>query len=83
MARVEIIENLNDAEAHVLSADTHALPEAGFASVAGGEINAADVTDDNFDGVGVASPAGGPTTKNYGKVNAKESRFLQRRLMGY
>ena len=75
MARIAITENFNDAEAHVLSADTHALPEAGFASFAGAEINATEVIDDDFDGDN--------TTKNYGKTNAKESRFLQRRLMGY
>jgi hypothetical protein len=54
----------------------------------GGEINAAQLTDDNFDGTaGSATVAGPVALKRYGIPAATaaptEGRFLRRRLMGF
>ncbi len=77
MARVAILENFNDTTVHGLPMTENPLPVVGWVSVAGGEINADQVTDDDFDG--------GSTTKKYGSSApaSSEARFLQRRLMGY
>ena len=83
MARVAILQNFNDTLANPLPAGTNPIPVAGWVSVSGAEINAVQVTDDNFAGGGSATVAGASLVKNYGKASATEARFLQRRLMGY
>ena len=85
MARVAILENFNDTTVHGLPMTENPLPVVGWVSVAGGEINADQVTDDSFDGSGSTGDAGAPTTKKYGSSApaSSEARFLQRRLMGY
>ena len=76
MARIAITGNFNDTAGPALPV-VGVLPTAGNPLPAtGGEINAAEVTDDHFDGDTVEKPYGRTAT------SGTEARFLQRRVLG-
>ena len=85
MARVLITVNLNDASTNPKPVAAPLPATGNEINITGGEINAAELTSDNFDGSGSATISGPAATKLYGTAvaaNAMEARFLSRRHLG-